>query len=132
MSLYNKFTLPITDAISDALGMVSARWRLFFQNQLSLNNSLTTRWVLYSGGGIATTDAVTLIKTAGENVTFMFPTGSRIMVRDGSSLYFGTVESCTYSAGTAAVTWKLDMDSGYALNAVSEIYYGVLTSSVIY
>jgi hypothetical protein len=131
MSIYNKFTLPIADAISDALGMVSGRWRLFFQNQLSLNNSLTSRWVRQFSTPITVSSATVLRKnTSLAYTTYLFPIGSRVMVNQ-SGMLFGIVEDCTYDSGASDIVLTLRMDGGTALTAVTEIYYSVLTSSVI-
>jgi hypothetical protein len=53
------------------------------------------------------------------------------MVLDGSELVKGVVISCTFDSGPSDVTWTVRMDKGHALTSVSEVYFGILTSSVI-
>jgi hypothetical protein len=48
-----------------------------------------------------------------------------------SGMLFGTVEDCTFDSGASDIVLTLRMDGGTALTAVTEIYYSVLTSSVI-
>jgi hypothetical protein len=131
MTIYNKSTPPVADPISDSGGKVTSRWFSWFSARQSFDNSIQHRWIRHLFSGFTTVDATTFTHSGAEYYTLYYPAGSRILILDGSTNYYGIVESCTFDSGTSVITWVVRMDRGYALASVNAVYYGTLTSSVI-
>jgi hypothetical protein len=131
MTIYNKSTPPVADPISDSGGKVTSRWFNWFSARQSFDNSIQQRWVRHFTGAFTTVDSTTFTHSGSDYNALLYPAGSRILVLDGSTNYYGIVQSCTFSSGTNLLTWVVTMDKGHALTSVAGVYYGILTSSVI-
>lgn len=131
MTIYNKSTPPVADPICDKDGRLTTKWAAWFNARQAFDNSLQHRWIRHMVSNFTTVDGETFSRIVPEYNTITYPAGCRIMVLDGTDLVQGVVRSCSYSSGSGAITWVVSMDKGHALTNVIDLYYAILTSSVL-